>query len=89
MGLYMSNLIFNLTTMSFLQQAEALKTAEQIQSWNQQAISSMNIAKDMVIKIKTQRQAMTTNETFTTSDIAEVDEIIVNLINMANELING
>lgn len=75
--------------MSFLQQAEALKTAEQIQSWNQQAISGMNIAKEMVIKLKTQRQAMTTNETFTPSDIAEVDEIIVNLISMANELING
>lgn len=75
--------------MSFLQQAEKIQTAQQIQAWINQANTSMQNAKECVIKLKTQRWAMVNNPEYSEEDINELDTAIISLISVANELING
>jgi hypothetical protein len=73
-------------TMSLFAQFQKNKTVEQIQSWNNQAIQSMNQAKSSVDSLKAQLVAMSTNPDYTPAECAEVQAMLVSIVNLSKSL---
>jgi phage gp37-like protein len=74
--------------MTLLLEAERLNTATQIKNWNDAAISYMNMAKENYNKIVAQKEAMLNNVDYTTNDITEIENLLLNLNTIANSLTN-
>lgn len=73
--------------MSFLTNSDKNNAALQIDSWNDQAIASMEQAKLCVGSIATQLEAMRTNSDYTPEDVEAVELLLSNLIEVAKSLI--
>jgi len=73
--------------MSFLSEASRQNTANQVNTWNLQAINSMEEAKRNFLLIQAQREAMQNNPDFDDSDRTEMDTILSNIVSIAKSLI--
>jgi len=72
--------------MTLIKTADRLNTANQLKTWNEQAINSMNSAKGYFSSILNQKDAMINNTDYTEDDINEVNAILEELQKLALEL---
>lgn len=72
--------------MTLMQTASKLNTANQLDTWNKQAITAINSAKEHFNSILTQRDAMIDNPDYSEDDINEVNEILLKLNEIAISL---
>lgn len=73
--------------MTLLSSANRLNTANQLKNWYEQAINNMNQAKSTYTSIYTQRLAMENNPEYSEEDLAEVNNLLVELNKLAKTLI--
>jgi len=73
--------------MSLFSMADKISTVQQIQSWNNQAIQSMNQAKSAVDSLKAQLVAMSTNPDYSKAECAEVQAMLISIVDLAKSLI--
>lgn len=73
--------------MSFILQAQKTNSALQIQSWFEASKNAMVNAKSSYDSIKTQLESMKTNVDYTTEDITEVENILLELNSIASSMI--
>lgn len=72
--------------MSLISMANKLNTANQINAWNNQAIASMQNAKQNYDNLVAQKLSMIDNLEFTQEDIEEVENILTTLNTLASSL---
>lgn len=72
--------------MTLIQDANRLNTANQLKSWNDNAINNMSIAKQNYDSIAAQKIAMENNPEYTEEDILEVEKLLINLNALATSL---
>ncbi len=73
--------------MSLLSTASRLNTANQLNEWNRQALSSMASSKQAFTQIATQLEAMRDNPDYLPEDIAEVEAMLLAIVTEAKSLI--
>ena len=73
--------------MSFLLSAELLESATKIKSWHTSAVFSMNQVKENYTSLATQLEAMKTNPNYTSEDCAEVENMLVSIVDLARSLL--
>lgn len=72
--------------MSLISMTNKLNTANQINAWNNQAIASMQNAKQNYDNLVAQKLSMIDNLEFTQEDIEEVENILTTLNTLASSL---
>lgn len=73
--------------MSLIATANRLNTANQLKNWYEQTVNSMNQAKTTYTSIYSQKLAMGNNSEYSEEDLAEVDNLLVELNKLAKTLI--